>query len=81
MGERGRPVGSASPPTRLTAPSDEDRDPALGEKVSRCAVCGIPAKDYIVGEWTGDGLTYQVRLCAHCVKGRQPNGDPLTVAA
>lgn len=79
MGALGRPVGTARPPTRLSAPDDDMRDPALGAKVPRCAVCGVPATDSIVGPWSGNGRTYRIRVCGHCLGvDKQPNPDPLT---
>lgn len=82
----GRPLGTARPPRRRPgrndAPTEDDLDFGKGEKVARCAVCGVPERRSIVGTWTGDGLTYRIRVCARCIgKGNQPNPDPLTVAA
>ena len=70
------------PKTIPTAPYEDLRDPANGEKVPRCAVCGVPETRSIVGPWTGDGRVYRVRVCAHCLGAdKQPNPDPLNVAA
>lgn len=59
------------------------RDPAKGEKVPRCAVCGIPASPVIVGVWSGDGKTYRIRVCDRCIARESRPGpedaDPLTV--
>lgn len=77
----GRPgaVGRRSP---LPTDYEDLRDPANGEKVHRCAVCGVPAESSIVGRWDGDGRIYRVRVCGHCLGAdKQPNPDPLNVAA
>lgn len=58
------------------------RDPANGAKVPRCAVCGMPTETFLLGRWSGDGRTYRVRVCSHCVGADvQPNPDPLSVEA
>jgi hypothetical protein len=81
VGERGRPTGTARPPRFATTPTDEDRDPALGERVPRCAVCGMPTTEFVIGRWTGDAQLYRVRVCDHCIgRDRQPNPDPLTIS-
>lgn len=51
-------------------PSDDDRDPALGEKVARCAICGIPDRK---GNRLSPGLWGYIRrnvaltLCERCI--------------
>lgn len=60
---------------------EDIRDPAMGEKVPRCAICGMPSPNTLVGTWDGDGRAYRVRVCERCIgHDVQPNPDPLTVS-
>lgn len=66
-------------PKTIPATGYEDaRDPGMGEKVPRCAACGMPETRSMVGVWDGDGRRYHIRLCGRCVgQTRQPDPDPL----
>ena len=51
-------------------PSDDDRDPALGEKVARCVVCGIPDRKgnrLYPGLWGYIHRNIDLTLCERCI--------------
>ena len=63
-------------------------DPARGEKVLRCAECGLPdlaGNRVITGTWTYRSVTFAFELCEREIRRRFPmdprDGDPLGVVA
>lgn len=74
-------VGRKTDPA--TGNYEDLRDPAHGEKVPRCAVCGMPNTASIVGPWSGDGVIYRIRVCDRCIAREARPGprdaDPLHV--
>lgn len=78
MSERPKSVGRKTSPDIGTY--EDLRDPAKGEPVARCAVCGMPNERSIVGPWDGDGKTYRIRVCDRCIaRESKLNPDPLHV--
>jgi ribosomal protein S14 len=54
-------------------------DPARGEKVRRCAICGAPettGNKLIVGLWAYIRLTFDLALCERCIREHAPRLDP-----
>ena len=73
MSERPGAVGRKTDPG--TGTYEDLRDPAHGEKVPRCAICGMPNGQSIVGRWSGDDKVYRVLVCHRCI-ARESKLDP-----
>ena len=63
---------------------DDLADPANGEDVPRCAVCGVPGtkgNKIIPGRWGYIRWNMDLRLCERCVRGHmeRERADPLTL--
>lgn len=63
---------------KLPLGTDDIGDPANGEKVKRCAVCGMPEGSELRGLW--NGLHVRLTVCERCVFRYNPP-DPLDVRA
>lgn len=73
--DRARTGPRTRPNDRIVTPEDIG-DPAKGEKVSRCAVCGMPSTDVMRGSW--NGLWGTLIVCQRDWFARNPP-DPLDV--
>lgn len=73
MAERPGAVGRKTSPDIGTY--EDLHDPANGEKVTRCAVCGKPTPTFIIGKWSGDGRVYRAYICDWCITNEtRPKG-------
>lgn len=84
---RGRWRNANGPVIRTHPPSaPQDADPANGEKVPRCAICGMPevkGSRIIPGMWGYLRFNMPLNVCERCVIRFAPvdhrSSDPLTV--
>ena len=82
MTPRPNAVGRRTP---VRPPTDDLRDPARGEAVPRCRICGYPESAghrLYPGLWSYIRLNLELTLCGKCIEENLPNRralDPLTL--
>lgn len=82
LAARPKAIGRRAP---LPEPTEDLRDPAHGERVPRCAICGMPERPgnkLYPGLWGYIRTNIPLTLCERDVRDRLPvlDPDPLTLA-